>query len=213
MSELRNIRRARGLTQEELADAINTTGVSISRYERDERKLTLPLLRRLSTVLNCSISEIIGGTGEQFTTKDSSSHIHWVEYCRLDQITFGEPGLNTGNCDGQKFPVSDGLIGKLGLVSSEDLLLIELVNCGDAMSPLLEENDHVLLDQGTTGFTRDGIYLIQSGPQPEFRRLAKVPASQDILVLSDNPAHPDHPNIPANEIRILGLAIWHCSRV
>jgi DNA-binding XRE family transcriptional regulator len=59
-SMLKQIREARGLTQEQLAERLNTTGVSVSRYEKEEQRLTLPLLRQLSGILNVSVAQIIG---------------------------------------------------------------------------------------------------------------------------------------------------------
>jgi len=60
MNNLRAIREMRGLTQKELADRINTTDVSVSRYESQDSRLNLPLLRQLANVLNVSVGQIVG---------------------------------------------------------------------------------------------------------------------------------------------------------
>ncbi|AWK85053.1 XRE family transcriptional regulator [Azospirillum thermophilum] len=60
MNMLRQIREARGLTQKELAERLHTTDVSVSRYEKEDSRLNLPLLRKISEVLDCSIGELIG---------------------------------------------------------------------------------------------------------------------------------------------------------
>ena len=63
MNQLARLRHDRGLSQQELADKLNTTAVSIGRYEREDQRLTLPLLRRLAKVLDSSIAEIAGEAG------------------------------------------------------------------------------------------------------------------------------------------------------
>ncbi len=62
MSALRHIREQRGLTQQQLGEYIGTTSVTISRYEKEDNRLTLPVLRRLAKVLHCRVSDIIGET-------------------------------------------------------------------------------------------------------------------------------------------------------
>ena len=209
MSALRNIRRARGLTQESLAEAINTTGVSVSRYERDERKLTLPLLRRLATVLNCSISDIIGEGENAPGGSLASPGVDWIRDLRLDQFH----RQNDQPEDVKEFPINENRVQGIATSDINKLVVVELINSGDAMSPLLDEGDMVLLDTNVKQFVRDGVYLILSARQPEFRRLAKNPDARLFSVLSENPSHPDFEGISASKLNILGLALWYCSHV
>lgn len=60
MNFIKQIREARGLKQQRLAELLHTTEASISRYENQDQRLTLPLLRRIAAALKCSISEIAG---------------------------------------------------------------------------------------------------------------------------------------------------------
>jgi transcriptional regulator with XRE-family HTH domain len=60
MNLIRPIREARGLTQAKLADLLHTTEASVSRYEREDQRLTLPLLRRIAIVLECSVADLAG---------------------------------------------------------------------------------------------------------------------------------------------------------
>lgn len=68
MNALRRIREARGLTQKQLAALIHTTDVSVSRYEAEDQRLTLPLLRQLADALVCSIAELAGQPEHASTT-------------------------------------------------------------------------------------------------------------------------------------------------
>jgi transcriptional regulator with XRE-family HTH domain len=213
MSELRNIRRTLGMTQDDLASAMNTTGVSISRYERDERKLTLPLLRRLSSVLGCSITDIIGDGIEDTTLHGGRSEVRWLKHYRLDEYQhyFGETG-NRKKLP-PEVPVNKDWIMELEAIGARDLVVLQMVNCGDAMSPMMVENDAVLLDRSVTSFSRNGVYLILSGDLPEFRHLAKNPVSQIFSVVSENPSHPDFDNVSLEKLKILGIAIGLYSRI
>ena len=62
MNQLARLRLERGLSQQDLAEKLNTTSVSIGRYEREDQRLTLPLLRKLAKVLGASVAEIAGET-------------------------------------------------------------------------------------------------------------------------------------------------------
>jgi transcriptional regulator with XRE-family HTH domain len=210
MSELRNIRRALGLTQDVLAVAMNTTGVSISRYERDERKLTLPLLRRLSVVLKCSISDIIGDDQDTALARVNRPEVRWVSHHRLDQYQQLEGSQKSENSATPEMPINEQWLQSLEAAGGGEIVVVEVANCGDAMSPKLNDGDFVLVDQSIRTFVRDGMYLILSGSQPEFRRLAKNPVSQCYSILSENPVHPDYHNVPLEKLIILGLAVWRC---
>lgn len=59
MSALKEIREARAVTIKQMAERMNTTEVSIERYEKEENRLRLPLLRQFAKELNCTIAEIV----------------------------------------------------------------------------------------------------------------------------------------------------------
>ena len=52
MNALKKIRIEKKLSQKELADAIGVSPISISRYERNERKLSVPTAQKISAFLN-----------------------------------------------------------------------------------------------------------------------------------------------------------------
>jgi transcriptional regulator with XRE-family HTH domain len=62
VSELRTIRRARGLTLVQLAEKVSVTEATMSRYENNPSKLNLPLMQRLAKALDCRLSDIAGET-------------------------------------------------------------------------------------------------------------------------------------------------------
>jgi transcriptional regulator with XRE-family HTH domain len=61
MNNIRALRKQRGLTLAELAAKINTTEASVSRYEREDERLTLPLLRRIADALGTNVATLVAG--------------------------------------------------------------------------------------------------------------------------------------------------------
>ncbi len=61
MTKLAEIRKQKGLTQEELAQKLGVKDITISRYERGERQLTIEKAQAIANALGCTISELIGG--------------------------------------------------------------------------------------------------------------------------------------------------------
>ena len=72
MKKLKEIRLARGMTQKELAAQIGMTGQTVYYYEAGEREPNLETLRKLATVLDCTIDELIGGTDDDHESEDTA---------------------------------------------------------------------------------------------------------------------------------------------
>ena len=60
MNNVRYYRKLRGMTQQELADAAGITRYTISRLENEKNQISTETLIRLSNVLKCSESELLG---------------------------------------------------------------------------------------------------------------------------------------------------------
>lgn len=56
---LKAAREAAGLTQEELGQRVGVTGVTIMRYEKNQRQPRLEQLRRIALALNMAVSELV----------------------------------------------------------------------------------------------------------------------------------------------------------
>ena len=59
---LYKIRKARGMSQKQLAEAVNASNQQISCLENGDRKLAPEWIERLSKALNCSKGELLGET-------------------------------------------------------------------------------------------------------------------------------------------------------
>lgn len=61
---LRDVRRLRGKTQEQVSEAVGVTEAALSRYENDLRKPDPDMLKKLARVLSASIDYLLGMTDE-----------------------------------------------------------------------------------------------------------------------------------------------------
>ena len=67
---LAHFRKSRGLTQEELAEAVGTTQAQIMRLETGKRKLTVEWANRLAVPLFCTTQELLFGPQQSLTTEE-----------------------------------------------------------------------------------------------------------------------------------------------
>ncbi len=58
---IREIRKSRGLTLQQLADLIGTSNQQISNHEAGKRKLTIEWLEKYSAALKCTPADIMSG--------------------------------------------------------------------------------------------------------------------------------------------------------
>lgn len=59
-TKIREMRQAAGLTLQDVAAKVGTTAVTVSRWEREPQRVTLPVLKNLALALGCSEAELIG---------------------------------------------------------------------------------------------------------------------------------------------------------
>lgn len=222
MSALKAIREARGLTQKQLADRLNTTDVSISRYEDQDRRLTLPLMRKLAKELNCTIAEI--AEEEPLRLKESEPAGSPVEEVDV-RAGLGPGGLIPAEYqhteDGQtvgadpirgewRFP--DYYIANELRARPDAVRIIELE--GDSMSPTLLTGDRAMVDTTRRMPTPPGLFAVWDGFGVVVKRLEIVPNSDppSVRIISDNPKH-DTVTRTADETNIIGRVIWYARKL
>ena len=64
-TRIKKIRKSRALTAAELAKKIGVTQPTISRYERESRKMTVENAQRISATLGCTIDELFEREDEE----------------------------------------------------------------------------------------------------------------------------------------------------
>lgn len=58
-NRIREKRQAAGLTLQDVADKLGTTAVTVSRWEREPQRVTLPILDKLAGVIGCNREELL----------------------------------------------------------------------------------------------------------------------------------------------------------
>jgi len=83
--KLSECRKAKGLSQSELARKINTHYSIIGKYERDEVKPTIDVVKRLAQELGTTVGYLIGETEEQEIFKDHLMLQRFQQICTLPE--------------------------------------------------------------------------------------------------------------------------------
>lgn len=62
-NRIRERRQAAGMTLQDVAEKLGTTAVTVSRWEREPQRVTLPILDRLAEAIGCSREELLSAGG------------------------------------------------------------------------------------------------------------------------------------------------------
>lgn len=117
----------------------------------------------------------------------------------------GPGAVNDAEALAGKIGFDEKWLRKQGLEPSKlSLIRVE----GDSMSPTLNHNDDIMVDNSAAASAlRDGIHVIRLDDVLMVKRLAKGPGPR-LSVLSDNPAYPDWPDVEGASITIIGRVVW-----
>jgi phage repressor protein C with HTH and peptisase S24 domain len=197
MNNLAKLRHARGMSQQELANRLNTTAVSIGRYERQDQRLSLPLLRRFAKVFDVSIGDIAG------ETRVSADYLSVPVYDL-------RASAGAGSIADEAEPSGHLMFREpwLRRISTEPRKLIVLEVSGDSMWETLHDGDHALVDPGQNNPRREGLYVIRIDDMLQVKRVSMHPVTKLLTVKSDNPAYRSYDNIQPDDISIVGRVVW-----
>lgn len=70
--KLRECRDDKGLSQQDLATILKTSHSVIGRYERDEMRPSIDVVKKLATVLDSTVGYLLGESAEGKTLKDTA---------------------------------------------------------------------------------------------------------------------------------------------
>lgn len=205
MSNLAKIRKARGLSRAELADRLNTTEVSIGRYEREPSRLNIPLMERLADVLSCSVADIVGG----ISTGDGQS----VSIPEYDvRVSAGDGFSIDRETQRDSWPFSRAYVeGELRLPVKQ-LVVLEAI--GDSMDPTIQSGDRILVNMADTRISQPGVFVLWDGDGTVVKRLELIPGSDPAKIrrISDNPLHGDY-EVLVEDTKIIGRVVWYARRM
>lgn len=186
-SAIRAMRTARGMTLQDVADKVGTTAVTVSRWEREPSRVTVPVLARLAVALNCSVRELV----ETDAGKGAD------QYMPIPHL--GDPAGRSYVWDSKAFAAILG-------AKPEDMAVFW--SRGDVMHPTISTGDPCYVDVSQTDPVRPGVYIIQGENELIIRRLMPSVSSPGMIcVTSDNPLYRLNELVKAGDLQVKGRVI------
>ena len=180
MNQLKEIRISKGMSQEDLAKLLQTTKASVSRYEREDQRITLPLLQRLSNALRCSMSELIGE--KEFNQQTV-------------QIEMLPNSKNKGT-----IMIDKGILDTVNIQKSTKGHFC----VGDNMSPTIRHDDFYLVDTALLDISQNGIFLIGADGDVFLVRSTRNKITKAISLSYDNPLIENIGEVKIKDVKVIG---------
>lgn len=202
-NRLRQIREEKNLTQEYVARKANTSSQQIGKLEKDERRLTVDWLIRLSPALGCSpvevVPELLGGL--QLPPKDDRT----VHVAIINATACCGNGIEneTENVVGF-WQIPRDEYRAITTAAPEHVKMLRVF--GDSMEGTLSDGDWVLVDISRNYIDGDGLFLIRMTSGLAVKRIQNSIGGK-IVIKSDNKKY-DNIESSAEEIPVIGKVIY-----
>ena len=192
MNRLRELRKRKSMTQNELADILGVSAMSISRYESGKDGISNKSLVKLSEIFGVSIDYILGNTDADTDAQPEWRDIKVKPVPKFAEETFKVPLVATLRCGynraGQR--VYD-VIQEIDLPPSyrdkygEDILLIKAI--GESMLPTIRPRDLLICKPGDS-WTEGVVVAVNVDDSDTIKRIQRA---QDggIDLVPDNPKY------------------------
>lgn len=208
MEKIRDLRKKRGWTQEELGDKLGINKVTVSGYESGKRQPTPEMLSKIADLFGVSVDALIGrNEPEQFgrpievqLEPKFTEDVIRVPVVASLRCGFGEPGA---------FVVREPmeLPGAWGRRWGTELRIIEAV--GDSMSPVITPGDQLLCIPGD-GWESGQIVVITINDADTVKRIRRS-ADGGLDLIPENKAYKVVHYTPAEvedlHVRVLGRVV------
>lgn len=107
-SRIRDLRNQKGIEMERLAEMLNTTKQTVSRYELGERQANQDILFKLAAILDVSVDEFFPRTKKEEVNKRNIRNYPFIPY----SVSAGLPCDIEAVTDTGTIPLSDDVMGK-----------------------------------------------------------------------------------------------------
>lgn len=199
-NRIAEIRRAKDISQTELAERIGTTLSHIGKLERGDRRLNLDWLRKIAKALDVDLAELVSTGGRESETRSLPFPVRGerrsaavsddeVEIQQWD-IAYGMGG--GGYVDlpvtGEKHKFSRSWLRQFTHAPSDKVFLAS--GTGDSMTPTIMDADIVVIDTSQKEVRQgDRIWAAAYGQTGIIKRLRPMPDG-GVKIISDNAAVP-----------------------
>lgn len=204
-NRIRELRIAKGMNQEKLADMLGITKQAVSQYERGVRKPDIPTIEALCDIFNVSADYLIG----------------------KDDVTVrivGKEGLKRLDAPhGVRIPVFNRVAAGIPIDAIEDIVDWEEIPedmastgeffglriKGDSMQPRIAEGDVVIVRQQPDAETGDIVIVRINGDTATCKRLVKYASGISLISLNPmyEPMNFTNEEIEDKPIEILGKVV------
>ena len=213
-NNIAQIRKAAGLSQTELAEAIGTTLNNLGKLERGDRRLNQDWIDKIAAVLGVEPSRLIASSSQAVVVSDHAPTVKAEEGSiplrHLDMsLSMGDGSNIDDYFEEGVFEFDANLLRTI--TRSPPHRLIVGHGIGDSMSPTLHDRDMVIFDTTQTMLNAtDKIWAISLFGAGGIKRLRPI-AKDRVLVISDNPTL-ENQEVSTEDLRIMGRVIWSARR-
>ena len=188
MNNLKAARKAKGLTQSEVAHAIGLTQNGYSYWENGKTKIDKDQLLKLAGLFDVSVDYLLGNT--------ASPSAHGIKIPVLGDVAAGIPIEAVEN-------IVDYEEIDAALASTGEFFGLRIK--GDSMEPRIREGDVVIVRKQSTADTGDTAVVLVNGDSATVKRIKKEPDG-DLWLIPNNPAY-DTRHYTPEEIQNLPVSV------
>ena len=204
MNRIKMLREEKHLTQQELADKLNSAKSTIGMYENGNRKPSYEVLIKLSEIFGCSIDYIVGTSNERNSNVQYDPNAKVYSVPIVGRIRAGEPILAEDNIEGY-FPI---LPSMYNADSTQDLFCLEVI--GDSMNNIIEEGSYALIRKQDTAENGDIVVALVNGDnEATLKRFEQI--NNSLVALKPDSTNKDYSvryiDLATTEFKIIGKII------
>ena len=214
-NKLRTLRQTNGFTLEQLAERLETTPITLSRYETGKRSGSLVVLEEICRIYNLTVTDF-------FADKNADNNISLLE-TRAASVADSQDNLVPiyGNIAAGSFTsaVEDHIdeieIPQTFLNRFGKDNLFGLAVHGESMNKVVQNNDYVILNRQQQADNGDIVAVLLNNEEATLKRFYQLDAETIILKPESNDASFQPITVdlrqPDTNLSILGKAIWYCA--
>lgn len=232
-NNIADLRKAKGWTQEQLADAIGTTVNNLGKLERGARRLNQDWIDRIAEALECEPDEVIRASKhftppsgqrdeprpldmqrapDQLPTRSAWHDAGPVQLRRINlELAMGDGTSLDDWIEEEPYDFDATKLREITTTPARRLLIGKGI--GDSMEPTIGSHDDVMINLDECELGRfDGIYALTIEGAGAIKRLSPAGGGM-VEVISDNPNHANRVRtFPRSAIKIIGRIMWSARR-
>lgn len=210
---IRELRKERKLTQEQLAEAAGISRSYIAELESGKKPPNLNRIRQIAKVLKVPVESLISEQDNPVTSIDGALVLDEVEFVNVWDVSasagygaFVDYEPQTHNL---AFPRE--YLRKLTSSQAKNLSIISVK--GDSMEPTLLDDDIVLLDMSKRKLSYDGLFVLRYDDTLHVKRIGRSSAKDHITIISDNRSLYPAFEALTSSVEAVGKVLWYGRKV